>query len=165
MCSIIGGNWPLTSRARVRLPPSRTFCAATTTWARITRLAITSAPMPRASTSGTPLRVRIARVEAKRAVSVARTSRPTRGMRNTRACQRWRRFGSRNAQRAPTKAMPSTRSISQPQCLTRSLRAIRPRVSRGRVCPESMNTLTTSGTTNPSRKATIANDAHIRITG
>ncbi|MNY57502.1 hypothetical protein D3C86_1937220 [compost metagenome] len=88
MCSIIGGNCPLASMARVRLPPSRTFCAASTTCPRITRLAITSAPMPSASTSGTPLRVRIARVEAKRAVSVARINRPTSGMRNIRPCQR-----------------------------------------------------------------------------
>ncbi|MCY1432159.1 hypothetical protein D9M71_481490 [compost metagenome] len=128
-------------------------------------MAITSAPMPSASTSGTPLRVRIARVEAKRAVSVARTSRPTSGIRNTRPCQRRRIAGSRSAQRAATKAAISTSSISQPQCLTRSLRAIRPRVSSGRVCPESMNTLTTSGTTKPSRKVTMAREANIRITG
>ncbi len=111
------------------------------------RLPITAAAMPSASTSGTPLRVRIARVEAKRAVLVARTSRPTSGSRRMKLCQRSLMLGSRNAWRMPMASATMPSMISQPQRCTTSLTAIRPVVSAGNSWPVLTKTLTTSGTT------------------
>ncbi len=111
------------------------------------RLAITAAAMDNASTSGTPLLVRIARVEAKRAVLVARLSRPISGIRRMNACQRRRSAGSRKAARMARKAPMRPSTISQPQFFTTSLVAIKPRVNAGNSWPVLTNTLTTSGTT------------------
>ena len=83
--------------ALCRLAPSLTRAAACSTASRIGRLLTTCVEIRNASSTGTPLAIKMMKVRAKRAVLVPRTSRATNGSRNSARWTRRRKPDRRSA--------------------------------------------------------------------
>ena len=121
--------------------------------------------MRSASSTGTVLAVSVLSVRAKRAVLLPRTTLPTSGRRSRNWCQR-RRFDSTRSQRVNRKTAPARPMTSQtPYSRMKSLPAISICVSSGSSASLVRNTSTTFGTTDTSRKNTIATQTTNSSTG
>ena len=154
--STSGGNWPLRSNASASDMPSRTRAATASSERRIGRRSTTSDAIFKASSKGTALAPSSASVRTKRALSAARSRRPSNGNRSRKACQRSRMTGCRRASITTTTAATITSSSGRPQRCMPSLIASNRRVASGSSPSKRLNTSITCGTTQTSSATTTA---------
>ena len=147
MCRNIGGKCPTASSAARRLLPSLTLCTASAR-ARFSHVFVTtSVAIFMASTSGTPLDVRIASVLAYRLALPPRASRRTKGSDSLRRSHQSRTSALDRSQRPARTPTASTPTTIHQYCCSKSLAPISTSVRSGRLWPVSANTSTMPGTT------------------
>src|SRR5262245_30126316 len=155
-------------RAREARPlphPPRAPAHASSSARRIGTFATTPAPARNATSSGTRLPTRIARVAASRAVLSPRWSGATSGSRSNHRCQRSRRRGTASAARTASTAPASASTTNPPYTRRKFDSPISARVSNGRVWLVFWNTCTTCGTTYTSRPVTTTSATIVTSAG
>src|SRR5207248_3159594 len=130
-CTSTGGNTFDLPSAAARPWPSRTASITSLTALASTVLASVARAASSARSRGTPAPVRMASVEAKRAVSTPRRMRPKSGTPRRRRSSTMRRPGSLSQARAAKKAPTSAARSQMPPTRTNQLRASSRRVGHG----------------------------------